>query len=197
MSKSMVAQGSAGSGACQSGPARGLTGRRPAGIIRLPVFRAFAIRTPVFRRPRWAPCFLENSLAERQVRREADADQRDPRRPQPCVPVASSHRAQGSPHRDEPRGGRNRPPPGRLAPGPPRAPPDRRAARTRGFRSRLRTARKGVRPATSREAGDTALREAASLLDRAARKRIIPPNKAAPATTSASPLTATRTLAAG
>ena len=54
-----------------------------------------------------------------------------------------------------------------------------RAARNRAFRSRLRTALKGVRTATTREAGDTALREAASLLDRAARKRIIHPNKAA------------------
>jgi small subunit ribosomal protein S20 len=54
-----------------------------------------------------------------------------------------------------------------------------RAARNRAFRSKLRTALKGVRSATSREAGDVALREAASLLDRAARKRIIHPNKAA------------------
>ena len=54
-----------------------------------------------------------------------------------------------------------------------------RAARNRAFRSRLRTALKGVRSAASREAGDKALREAASLLDRAARKRIIHPNKAA------------------
>lgn len=54
-----------------------------------------------------------------------------------------------------------------------------RAARNRAFRSRLRTALKGVRTAESREAGDTAFRAAASLLDRAARKRIIHPNKAA------------------
>ena len=54
-----------------------------------------------------------------------------------------------------------------------------RADRNRQFRSKLRTALKGVRSADSREAGDKALREASSLLDRAARKRIIHPNKAA------------------
>ena len=54
-----------------------------------------------------------------------------------------------------------------------------RAARNRAFRSRLRTALKKVRGAESREAGASALREASSLLDRAARKRIIHPNKAA------------------
>src|ERR1700741_523307 len=54
-----------------------------------------------------------------------------------------------------------------------------RAERNRAFRSRLRTALKKVRTAATRDAGATALREAASLLDRAARKRIIHPNKAA------------------
>ena len=54
-----------------------------------------------------------------------------------------------------------------------------RAARNRAFRSRLRSALKRVRQAENTEAGTTALREAASLLDRAARKRIIHPNKAA------------------
>ena len=54
-----------------------------------------------------------------------------------------------------------------------------RAERNRAFRSRLRTALKKVRTAENTEAGQTALREATSLLDRAARKRIIHPNKAA------------------
>jgi small subunit ribosomal protein S20 len=54
-----------------------------------------------------------------------------------------------------------------------------RAERNRAFRSRLRTALKKVRGAASAEAGQAALREATSLLDRAARKRIIHPNKAA------------------
>ena len=54
-----------------------------------------------------------------------------------------------------------------------------RAARNRAFRSRLRTALKRVRSAESADAGRDALREASSLLDRAARKRIIHPNKAA------------------
>jgi small subunit ribosomal protein S20 len=54
-----------------------------------------------------------------------------------------------------------------------------RAARNRHFRSRMRTALKRVRAADSAETGAAAFREAASLLDRAARKRIIHPNKAA------------------
>ena len=54
-----------------------------------------------------------------------------------------------------------------------------RADRNRQFRSRMRTALKRVRNAENSEAGATAFREAASLLDRAARKRIIHPNKAA------------------
>ena len=54
-----------------------------------------------------------------------------------------------------------------------------RADRNRAFRSRLRSALKKVRTASDSTAGATALREASSLLDRAARKRIIHPNKAA------------------
>lgn len=54
-----------------------------------------------------------------------------------------------------------------------------RAERNRQFRSKMRTALKKVRSADNAEAGATAFREAASLLDRAARKRIIHPNKAA------------------
>ena len=54
-----------------------------------------------------------------------------------------------------------------------------RAARNRAFRSRQRTALKRVRTANDSAEGATALREASSLLDRAARKRIIHPNKAA------------------
>lgn len=54
-----------------------------------------------------------------------------------------------------------------------------RAERNRAFRSRLRTALKKVRGAATQDAGAAALREASSLLDRAARKRIIHPNKAA------------------
>jgi small subunit ribosomal protein S20 len=54
-----------------------------------------------------------------------------------------------------------------------------RATRNRAFRSKLRTALKRVRSAPNSGEGATALREASSLLDRAARKRIIHPNKAA------------------
>jgi small subunit ribosomal protein S20 len=54
-----------------------------------------------------------------------------------------------------------------------------RAARNRAFRSKLRTALKKVRAAGTAGEGAAALREAASLLDRAARKRIVHPNKAA------------------
>jgi small subunit ribosomal protein S20 len=54
-----------------------------------------------------------------------------------------------------------------------------RAARNRAFRSKLRTALKKVRTAGNAGEGTAALREAASLLDRAARKRIVHPNKAA------------------
>ncbi|HEX8903217.1 MAG TPA: 30S ribosomal protein S20 [Longimicrobiaceae bacterium] len=54
-----------------------------------------------------------------------------------------------------------------------------RAARNRAFRSKLRSALKKVRTATNTGEGAAALREASSLLDRAARKRIVHPNKAA------------------
>jgi small subunit ribosomal protein S20 len=54
-----------------------------------------------------------------------------------------------------------------------------RAERNRAFRSRLRTALKRVRGASDSAVGADALREASSLLDRAAQKRIIHPNKAA------------------
>jgi small subunit ribosomal protein S20 len=54
-----------------------------------------------------------------------------------------------------------------------------RAERNRAFRSRMRSALKKVRTASDSTAGAAALREASSLLDRAARKRIIHPNKAA------------------
>lgn len=54
-----------------------------------------------------------------------------------------------------------------------------RADRNRAFRSRLRTALKKVRGASDATVGADALREASSLLDRAAQKRIIHPNKAA------------------
>jgi small subunit ribosomal protein S20 len=54
-----------------------------------------------------------------------------------------------------------------------------RATRNRAFRSKLRTALKRVRAASNTGEGATALRDASSLLDRAARKRIIHPNKAA------------------
>ncbi|MBW3572398.1 MAG: 30S ribosomal protein S20 [Gemmatimonadetes bacterium] len=54
-----------------------------------------------------------------------------------------------------------------------------RAERNRQFRSKLRTALKKVRTADSAEAAAPAFREASSLLDRAARKRILHPNQAA------------------
>lgn len=54
-----------------------------------------------------------------------------------------------------------------------------RAERNRQFRSKMRTALKKVRGATDAATGAAAFREASSLLDRAARKRIIHPNKAA------------------
>jgi len=54
-----------------------------------------------------------------------------------------------------------------------------RADRNRAFRSRLRSALKRVRTAATAADGTAALREATSLLDRAARKRIVHPNKAA------------------
>jgi small subunit ribosomal protein S20 len=54
-----------------------------------------------------------------------------------------------------------------------------RAERNRQARSRLRTALKKVRQAETAEVGAAALQEAISLLDKAARKRLIHPNKAA------------------
>lgn len=54
-----------------------------------------------------------------------------------------------------------------------------RAERNRQNRSRLRTALKKVRKADTSEAGAEALKDAAALLDKLARKRIIHPNKAA------------------
>ena len=54
-----------------------------------------------------------------------------------------------------------------------------RNERNRAFRSKLRTALKRVRAADTADTGNEAFREAASLLDRAAHKRIIHPNKAA------------------
>ena len=55
----------------------------------------------------------------------------------------------------------------------------KRAARNRQVRSRLRTAIKKVRQADSTEVATAALREATSLLDRAAAKNVIHANKAA------------------
>lgn len=54
-----------------------------------------------------------------------------------------------------------------------------RAERNRAKRSRMRTAVKKVRQAADAEQGAAALQEAISLLDRAAAKRLIHPNKAA------------------
>lgn len=54
-----------------------------------------------------------------------------------------------------------------------------RAERNRQNRSRLRTALKKVRKADTSEAGAEALKDAAALLDKLARKRVIHPNKAA------------------
>jgi small subunit ribosomal protein S20 len=54
-----------------------------------------------------------------------------------------------------------------------------RADRNRQYRSRLRTALKKVRQADDAQTGAAALQEAARMLDKAAAKRIIHPNKAA------------------
>ena len=54
-----------------------------------------------------------------------------------------------------------------------------REQRNKQKRSRLRTAIKNVRLAETAEAADTAYQQAKSLLDRAARRRLIHPNKAA------------------
>lgn len=56
---------------------------------------------------------------------------------------------------------------------------EKRAARNRTQRSRLRTAVKKARQAESAEEVTAAYREAKSLLDRAARKNLVHPNKAA------------------
>ena len=53
------------------------------------------------------------------------------------------------------------------------------AERNRAQRSRLRSALKRVRAATTADAAKTAYTEAVRLLDRAARKRLIHPNNAA------------------
>ena len=54
-----------------------------------------------------------------------------------------------------------------------------REQRNKAARSRLRTAIKKVRQTESAEGADDAFQQAKSLLDRAARKRLIHPNKAA------------------
>ena len=54
-----------------------------------------------------------------------------------------------------------------------------RAQRNKQQRSRLRSAVRKVREAASAEGAGEALQQAISLLDRAARKRLIHPNKAA------------------
>jgi small subunit ribosomal protein S20 len=55
----------------------------------------------------------------------------------------------------------------------------KRAARNKMQRSRLRTAIKKARQADTAEAAEATYQEAKSLLDRAARKRLVHPNKAA------------------
>lgn len=54
-----------------------------------------------------------------------------------------------------------------------------RAQRNRQRRSQLRTAIRKVRQAENPEAASQALQQAVTLLDRAARRRVIHPNKAA------------------
>jgi small subunit ribosomal protein S20 len=56
---------------------------------------------------------------------------------------------------------------------------EKRAERNRHARSRLRTALKKVRESDNPETATAALQEATALLDRAAAKRLIHPNKAA------------------
>jgi small subunit ribosomal protein S20 len=56
---------------------------------------------------------------------------------------------------------------------------EKREQRNRQARSRLRTALKKVRLADSAEASESAYRQATELLDRAASRRLIHPNKAA------------------
>lgn len=53
------------------------------------------------------------------------------------------------------------------------------AVRNRAARARIRTAVRRVREATDAETAETLLSEAISLLDRAARKRLVHPNRAA------------------
>ncbi len=55
----------------------------------------------------------------------------------------------------------------------------KRAARNKAQRSRLRTAVKKARQAETAEEVTTAFKDAKSLLDRAARKHLVHPNKAA------------------
>jgi small subunit ribosomal protein S20 len=55
----------------------------------------------------------------------------------------------------------------------------KRTAQNRAQRSRLRTAVRAARAAAAPEEGDAARRIAEQLLDRASRKRLIHPNKAA------------------
>jgi small subunit ribosomal protein S20 len=49
--------------------------------------------------------------------------------------------------------------------------------KNRAERARIRTAIKGVRAATTAEAGEASLRRAVALLDRAATKHLIPANR--------------------
>jgi len=51
--------------------------------------------------------------------------------------------------------------------------------RNRAERARIRTAMKNVRQATTADAGQASLREAISLLDRAATRRLFHPNRVA------------------
>jgi ribosomal protein S20 len=50
-------------------------------------------------------------------------------------------------------------------------------AKNRSDRARIRTAIKNVRQATTAKDGEARLREAVALLDRAANKRLYPPNR--------------------
>jgi small subunit ribosomal protein S20 len=50
-------------------------------------------------------------------------------------------------------------------------------AKNRSDRARIRTAIKNVRAATTAKDGEARLREAVALLDRAATKRLYPPNR--------------------
>jgi small subunit ribosomal protein S20 len=72
---------------------------------------------------------------------------------------------------------------------------EKRALRNRQARSRLRTALKKVRQADNPEAVATAFREVTALLDRAAARRLIHPNKAARHKSRLSKLVSERTAA--